>query len=393
MKEKIAIVNQRYGLEVNGGSEYYTRQLAEHLTAQYEVEVLTTQALDYDTWENYYPDDVEIIRGVTVRRFEVKGKRRALAMSFWGRMQKYCPFFRKYSGARWIAAQGPVAPMLIQYIKDHKDEYQIIFFVTCLYYPAVNGIKIAAEKSILLPTAHDEPYIYYPVYHDAFMKPKALIYLTPEEKKFVESHFNVSQKPNCVCGSGVDIPETVDSGYFREKYGIEGDYLIYAGRIDESKGCSEMFHIFKAYREQNPDVEIRLVLLGKRVMEIPDDENILSLGFVPEQDKFDGISGAKALWLPSRYESLSLAVLEAMGLGTPVIVNGRCEVLKGHCDRSGAGLYYLDERQALEDLKSLMDMENYDRMSENAKAYVRENYRWDIAAKRIDELLMQIIIS
>ncbi len=50
--KRIAIVNQRYGLEVNGGSEYYTRLLAEHLQESFDVTVLTTTALDYDTWEN-----------------------------------------------------------------------------------------------------------------------------------------------------------------------------------------------------------------------------------------------------------------------------------------------------------------------------------------------------
>ena len=40
--KRIAIVNQRYGLEVNGGSEYYARLIAEHLNKYYNVEVLTT---------------------------------------------------------------------------------------------------------------------------------------------------------------------------------------------------------------------------------------------------------------------------------------------------------------------------------------------------------------
>ena len=46
MMRRIALVNQRYGLEVNGGSEYYTRLIAERLTDHYQVDVITTKAID-----------------------------------------------------------------------------------------------------------------------------------------------------------------------------------------------------------------------------------------------------------------------------------------------------------------------------------------------------------
>ena len=73
--KRIAIVNQRYGSEVNGGSEYYARLIAEHLNKYYNVEVLTTTARDYDTWDNYYDEGVEQINGVSICRFPVKHAR------------------------------------------------------------------------------------------------------------------------------------------------------------------------------------------------------------------------------------------------------------------------------------------------------------------------------
>ena len=75
MMRRIALVNQRYGLEVNGGSEYYTRLIAERLTDHYQVDVITTKAIDYTTWENHYTADEENINGVRVLRFPVDSDR------------------------------------------------------------------------------------------------------------------------------------------------------------------------------------------------------------------------------------------------------------------------------------------------------------------------------
>ena len=106
-RQRIAIVNQRYGLEVNGGSEYYTRQLAEHLISLYQVEVLTTKALGYDSWEDYYKQDTEVINGVLVRRFGVSRLRNKFQMRLSEHLRRYCPLLKSRWENRWIEAQGP----------------------------------------------------------------------------------------------------------------------------------------------------------------------------------------------------------------------------------------------------------------------------------------------
>ncbi len=52
---KVAFVVQRYGLEISGGAELHCRWVAEHMNKHWEVEVLTTKALDYITWKNHFP--------------------------------------------------------------------------------------------------------------------------------------------------------------------------------------------------------------------------------------------------------------------------------------------------------------------------------------------------
>lgn len=386
--KKIALVNQRYGLEVNGGSEYYTRLIAEKLAKDYQVEVFTSKALSYEKWANYYIDDLENINGVTVRRFEVKHERRNLLMKILTRMITKLHLNFEWMCNIWVRQQGPYVPDLIQYIKEHKNEYDAFIFVTYLYYPTVAGLQAVKEKAIFIPTAHDEPYIHFKSHSKLFNMPRAIIYLTEEEKALVERLYNNQSVKSIVAGVGIDVPENIDNNRFREKYNIKSDYIVYVGRIDKSKGCHEMLHYFMEYYKRNNN--IHLVLMGQLFMDIPKHPAIHYLGFVSENDKFDGISGAELLWLPSQFESLSIAVLEAMSLSVPILVNGNCDVLKGHCDKSSGGLYYTCYEECQTALDKLLEENCQEKMGESAHKYIERNYLWHHIIKKMESLIGEI---
>jgi hypothetical protein len=46
---------------------------------------------------------------------------------------------------------------------------------------------------------------------------------------------------------------------------------------------------------------------------------------------------------------------EAWALGKPVLANGKCEVLRGQCIRSKAGLYYETQAEFVETLRAIAD--------------------------------------
>lgn len=387
MKKKIAIVNQRYGADVNGGSEYYTKKLAEHLSKFYDVEVITTTALDYDTWKPYYKEGIYDINGVRVRRFDVKMNRKLWAFKIINTLLCRFTAFWRILEPIWLCLQGPYCPNLVHYISDSKDEFDIYIFVTYLYYTTIAGLPKVAKKAILVPTAHDEYCIYLHAYKKIFTNIRGIVYLTEEEKAFVEKLFYNSHIPHVVAGSGIDITPVENTELFRSKYQLLGDYLIYIGRVDTSKKCDVMFTYFSEFKRKHPSI-LKLVVIGKMMMKEPKEEDILCLGFISEKEKYMALDGALALIMPSEHESLSLSVLESLAFGIPVIVNGACSVLKSHCQKSNAGLYYRSYEEFEENIMEILqDKEKYTSMQYCGKKYIDENYSWDMTINKYKSLL------
>lgn len=386
MKEKILLVNQRYGLEVNGGSELLCRQLAELFTERYEVEVVTTCALDYQKWENYYEPGVEQLNGVTVRRFSVESYREQEAFAKISAKVLGNPNHTMEEAEEWVRAQGPVCDAAVQFILDHHKEYKAVLFTTYLYYLSAMGLQHKLDNAYLMPTAHDEPPVYVKYYQKVFQNPVGMVYNTIEEKEFVERQFHVEHLPSIITGAGVDLPDMENVPEVRVRFGLHTDYILYIGRIDEGKNCHKLFEFFQRYKKQNIN-DLQLVLAGKPVIPIPEDENIRSVGFVSDEEKFGLIQECKALVLASEFESLSMVVLESMALEKPVLVNGNCAVLKGHCLKSNAGLYftcYAEFEAALNYL--LMYPEICEKMGANGKQYVIEHYQWPVILQKFYQL-------
>ena len=381
MKNKILFVVQRYGLEVNGGSEAYCRQIAEKLSSIYDVSVLTTCAEDYVTWENKYQEGIEKINNITVIRKKVIEPRTQKKFS---KATDIINFDKEnlLSGIEWQKAQGPYSLELLNYLSNHKEEYDVIIYMTYLYFTTYFGIQIAPEKSILIPTAHDEPPIYFGIFNSIFHLPRCILYLTNSEKNFVTKKFHNNYVNSDIVGVGIDIEKDVENINLKDRFSIEDEYLIYLGRIDESKGCKNMIDYFLEYKAKYNN-NLKLVLAGKTAMNIPVNNDILNLGFVSEIEKINLLKNAKALILPSEFESLSLSTLEAMYFGIPVLVNGKCEVLKDHAILSKAGLYYMNKLEFIESLAYIDENpEMMKKMGENGVLYVEKNYRWDVVIEK-----------
>jgi glycosyltransferase involved in cell wall biosynthesis len=382
----IAVVVQRYGADVTGGSESLARAVAERLGAFYEVTVFTTCARDYVTWRNELPAGEETLGGVRVRRFPVEEERDLAAFNAYAEPL----YLRATTGEEeqgFLRRQGPWVPRLVETLGAERERFVAVVFFTYLYYPTYWGLKAASDRSVLVPTAHDEPPLRFAIYDEMFALPKAFAFLTGPEEALVRSRFPIGDRPASVVGMGVEVGEEPDVAAFRVRYGLDRPYAVYAGRIDAGKGCAEMLAHYERYRREMPE-PAGLVLIGTLAMPEPRSPGVRYLGYLPENEKAAALAGARAVLCPSPYESLSIVLLEGMALGTPALATARSAVLEDHCRRSNAGLWYGDADEFAFGLDLLVRQDGlHAALGENGRAYVREHYRWDAVVERYRSLI------
>ncbi len=413
---KVGFVIQRYGTEILGGAEYSCRLLAERLAVRHQVEILTTCARDYITWANEYPEGVDRVRGVSVRRFASARTRDITEFNKYSEWIYSNPHTRQ-DEMEWLKQQGPWCPALQEYLERNAQTYDVLVFFTYLYAPTVLGLNADPGRSILVPTAHDEPAIHLEIFKDVFSLPAGISYLTEAERKFVTSTFDVRALTQEVAGCGVDLspsregagpdpePDTSDApdvgpeplpahlrqrgAFFRRRHRIDGKFALYGGRIDPGKGCEELFEYFSTYVDEGGDAT--LFLMGAKLMAIPEEPWVRFGGTLSDQERVQALEAATVVIVPSPYESLSLLALEAFAVGTPVLGNARSEVVVEHCKRSNAGLYYGDRDEFVESLKVLMADERLRRaMGRNGREYIRRHYRWDVIIAKYEKMFQAI---
>jgi glycosyltransferase involved in cell wall biosynthesis len=389
MKTRLAFVVQRYGPEILGGSETLCRQVVERLAPRYDVEIITTCAQDYWTWENAYPPGTTTVNDIPVHRFPTSRTRPAdfgeLCAQTFGKPHT------SDQELEWLHAQGPLAPELLTYIINQRDRYDLFIFFTYIFYPTALGLRLVPDKSLLVPTAHDEPSIYFDLYKALFHSPRAILYNTEEERAFVHALFGNHYIPNEVAGVGVQIPAHHDPEDFRRRYGVTKPYVLYVGRIVSSKGCQELLDYFTHF---NRDGAMQLVLAGRTEMAIPNRADILYVGYISEEDKFNAMGGATALAMPSQYESLSIVTLESWMMERPVVCTSACRVVAGMCRRSNGGLYYRDADEFGEILRTLLACPDLQRhLGQNGHEFVLANYTWDVVEKRYVDMIERVLLQ
>jgi glycosyltransferase involved in cell wall biosynthesis len=355
------------------------------MARRHDVDVLTTCARDYVTWENAYPEGTEHIHGVNVRRFSNAHTRDIAAFN---RFSDWI-FHNAHSHEdemSWLEQQGPWCPALLEHLAAEAQSYDAVIFFTYLYAPTVLGLPLAQERSILAPTAHNEPAIHLNIYKDMFRRPKAIAFNTEVEKTFLKATFDIHPLAEETVGCGVDLLDRRAHSGGAAPALPEGPFLLYGGRIEPGKGCDQLLDFFDGYKDEGGPAT--LVLMGAKLMPLPNVPWVRYAGLLSETDRLTALESTTIVVVPSPFESLSLLALEGMAVGKPVLCNAHADVLVDHCRRSNAGLFYSSREEFVECTHLLLaDRELREGLGRNGQSYVAANYSWDVIMAKYDKLM------
>lgn len=408
IKKKIAFIVHRFGRDINGGAEVHIKMIADHLSDIYNIDILTTTIKNWDDRTADYSPGIELDKNYRIIRFNtIKGNHTKL--HYWRKKSKRGRKIRKFlynlnilkyinkyistinsNNERHFFEQSPAhSPELLDFIRDYQDEYNALIFMTYYFSNTLFGGLIAPHKSILIPTAHKEKEIFFTLYNELFTKVRHIAFNTSAEKKLCEDIFGKHLALSSIVATGVELKAPLEWKFVKTKYELPDRYILYLGRVTYGKinTLLEDFINFKKTDNSN----IKLVLTGGIDSNIPSNisKNIIFTGFVSEEEKSAIIDHAIFMINPSKFESLSLLLLEGLSRGVPVLVNGKCDVLKEHCLLSnGACTYYNSRSDFMNKIRFLLSSEKIRKeMGTKGKIYVTDNYSWETIINKLRKII------
>jgi glycosyltransferase involved in cell wall biosynthesis len=389
---KLLYVVQRYGDDIVGGSEAACRQFAEALTnAGHSIEVVTSCARSYVTWEDSYEEGTTNINGVLVHRLRVEEPRkpeRFGPMDQWLMSENSSPL--RFEHERWARIMGPDISGFRKWMIDNAHRFDAAIFMTYLYSTATSGIPAIAGRIpiVFQPTAHDEPPLRIPLFEATFRLVDAFMFFTPEERTVVEERFRIDPVGKVV-GIGIEMnPQCSDPSEFRNLFGLQDNpYLIYVGRLDPMKGVKQLCEFFVELKKQYPS-SLKLVLAGDPMVELPEHQDIVITGFLEESMKHAAIKGSLALVQSSYFESFSIVLCEAWVQKRPALVQGASTVLRGQAMRSNGAIPYEGYAEFEQAVMMLFeDRDLADQMGVCGRSYVEKQYEWGNVVNNVESAL------
>jgi len=386
---KIAFVIPRVEPQLAGGAEVLCQNLAEKAWGRgHYVEILTTCARDHFTWKNYYEPGNTHKGALVIRRFMVDPNR--MSQRFL-RIQKKIDHKLRLTGKEelWWIMDSVRSRKMEEFISKRRNRYDWFIFMPYLFGTTYWGIQAVPAKSLLIPCLHNEPFAFLGIFKEMFNKVQGIIFNTVPEMHLAEKMYGFDVGKSSVVGFGFDVGKQYKKSLFRNRYGIEAPFVLYAGRREAGKNIDLLLNYFRMYKKYNKN-QLKLVLLGSGEVKLSaEDRNfVIDLGYIPEDYKQSAYTDALMFCQPSVNESFSIVIMESWLAARPVLVNAECAVTKYHCKEANGGLYFNDYPEFEECINYILNSPGAaSQIGRNGQEYVKVNYAWNKVLNRFEEAL------
>ncbi len=184
----------------------------------------------------------------------------------------------------------------------------------------------------------------------------------------------------------------------QSKFKIQNSkFLLFIGRIEERKNVGRIIEAFEILKEKH-HIPHRLVLAGKpgygyeriknQESRIRNQNDIIELGYVTEEEKWELLKNAEVFLFPSLYEGFGIPVLEAQSVAVPIVTSKTSSLP----EVGGDGAVYadpFDARSIAEGIRRVLQEKDFrdDILQKGLKN--RGRFSWGKCAREITFLLKE----
>lgn len=274
----------------------------------------------------------------------------------------------------------------IQLARDYDSEYDTVFVrITHFFLPGL-WARFQGKQSATIVTQQTVHPLINRLQKLNFVLSKNLLVESPG----VLAEWNGESycKKAIVGATYVDAEQ-----YYKTMSYSERDLSVgYLGSLNQRKGVDKLLEAFKQLAEGKRDITLKIGGTGP----LSDDAEMLAeryetieyQGFVPNENLREFYNELKLFVLPSTSEGLPNVTLEAMACGTPVLatpVGGLPDIIE---ERETGYLLKSNNPSNIEaKIQHILRYDDLTKVSEQAKAVIEDEYRYEDAVARYEHLL------
>lgn len=218
--------------------------------------------------------------------------------------------------------------------------------------------------------------------------------LNADEAKYIKPHGIAS--PIEVVANGVFIEEIEPlpepGGFYKSRPELEGKpFILFLSRLHYVKGLDILAPAFEKVAAELP--EVQLVVAGPdegaradfvaKVNQLGLQDRVHLVGPIYGSAKYEALVDAACFCLPSRQEGFSIAILEALACGTPVLISENCHFPEVATNDAGRVCKLSPEAMGQAMLEMLAEREVSEAMGQRARQLVRDYFTWEAIGKKL----------